>query len=35
MTYLEEAKKILNHEYHEKYALAHTNLQIDFMNEKI
>ena len=35
MTYLEEAKKILNHEYQEKYALAHTDLQITFMNEKI
>lgn len=35
MTYLDEAKKILNHEYQEKYALAHTNLQITFMNEKI
>lgn len=35
MTYLDEAKKILNREYQEKYALAHTDLQINFMNEKI
>lgn len=35
MNYLDEAKKILNREYQEKYALAHTNYQIAFMNEKI
>ena len=35
MMYLEEAKKILNQEYKEKYALAHTDYQKKFMDEKI
>jgi hypothetical protein len=35
MTYLIEAKKILDHEYQEKYALAHTDYQKAFMDEKI
>ena len=29
------AKQILNNEYQQKYALAHTDYQMDFMNEKI
>ena len=33
--YLDRAKQILNNEYKEKYALAHLDYQIDFMNEKI
>ena len=35
MTYLKEAKKILEQEYAEKYALAHTDYQKRFMNEKL
>ena len=35
MNYLTEAKKLLNNEYRKKYAFAHTDYQIDFMNEKI
>lgn len=33
--YLDKAKQILNKEYQQKYALAHTGYQIDFMDEKI
>ena len=35
MDYLAEAKKIINTEYQEKYALAHTDYQTKFMDEKI
>lgn len=35
MDYLIEAKKLLNQEYREKYALAHTDYQKAFMDEKI
>ncbi len=33
--YLDNARQILNNEYQQRYALAHTEYQIDFMNEKI